>query len=236
MEPLDLTDTSITAFLLWLLVILPVAAWHTKQHFDLGLPYGPKPRMFFYTIFCLAITLSLGLNAALAAGVELFPERIPRPQFLLLGGLVAVAKVIFADWSWNRSTEAQLARLRRLLPETKPQFAAWVVVSVLAGVGEEAAYRGVLFALGWKLTGMLWAAALLSAVAFAVAHLAQGWRSVAVVFVYGLLYQLLVALTGDLYVAIGVHITYDLLLGVLAMTHFAPRDLLAKAKDSQVSF
>lgn len=58
-----------------------------------------------------------------------------------------------------------------------------------------------------------WAAALISSLLFALAHLLQGWRSAGVVGVFGFLFHLLVVATGGLYYAILVHFAYDLTAG-----------------------
>jgi membrane protease YdiL (CAAX protease family) len=81
-------------------------------------------------------------------------------------------------------------------------------------VGEEITWRGVQTALLAILTGNLWIAAILSAASFGLSHIIQGWRSVAVVVVFALCFQTLVWLAGSLYVAMAVHIAYDITAGI----------------------
>ena len=54
-------------------------------------------------------------------------------------------------------------------------------------------------------------------IAFAAAHLYQGWKAAAGIGLLGLLSHLAVFLTGGLYLSIVVHAAYDLLIGWLVM-------------------
>ncbi len=86
---------------------------------------------------------------------------------------------------------------------------------VVASVAEEAAYRGVGFAILWYALGNGWVAAVLCAVAFALAHTVQGWRSAGWVFLIGLVMQGLAVLAGTLVLAMLVHLLYDLVASTL---------------------
>jgi len=99
----------------------------------------------------------------------------------------------------------------RLSPQTGRERRLQLATIVAASVAEEAAYRGVAFAILWYALGSGWAAAVLSAVAFALAHSVQGWRSAGWVFLVGLVMQGLVVLTGTLVLAMVVHFLYDVI-------------------------
>jgi membrane protease YdiL (CAAX protease family) len=86
---------------------------------------------------------------------------------------------------------------------------------LVAGVAEEMAYRGVTMTILWYALGNPWAAALVCAVAFALAHATQGWKSGVIIFVIGLLMHGLVAITGTLVPAMIVHVAYNLIAGGL---------------------
>jgi membrane protease YdiL (CAAX protease family) len=87
-------------------------------------------------------------------------------------------------------------------------------VSLIAGIGEEITWRGVQMALVVALTGNYWLAIALCAISFALAHAGQGWQSAAIIVVFGLGFHLLVWLAGSLYVAMAVHLAYDLTAGI----------------------
>lgn len=103
----------------------------------------------------------------------------------------------------------------RLSPRTGRERALQLVTIVASSVAEEVAYRGVAFALLWDALGSGWAAAVLSALAFALAHSVQGWRSAGWVFLVGLVMQGLVVLTGTLVLAMLVHLVYDVVASAL---------------------
>jgi membrane protease YdiL (CAAX protease family) len=84
---------------------------------------------------------------------------------------------------------------------------------LLAGVAEEAAYRGVGMTILWYSLGDPWLAAGICAAAFAVAHSIQGLKSGTVVFAIALVFHGLVAVTGTLVLAMVVHAIYDLIAG-----------------------
>jgi len=58
---------------------------------------------------------------------------------------------------------------------------------------------------------------LLSALVFALAHFAQGWRAVLVIVAFAAASHGIVSATGDLYTAMFVHVVYDFLAGVLIL-------------------
>jgi membrane protease YdiL (CAAX protease family) len=64
------------------------------------------------------------------------------------------------------------------------------------------------------------------AVAFALAHFVQGWKTVAVIAVLAVFNHLIVRATGDLYTAMAIHFVYDLLAGVILL-RLAKRDGIA---------
>jgi membrane protease YdiL (CAAX protease family) len=100
------------------------------------------------------------------------------------------------------------------MPGTPAERASWIVVSVLAGVGEEITWRAVQPALLAAAIGSPTAGILLAAVNFGVSHLVQGWKSAAIIVVFALGFQALVWLSGSLYLAMAVHLAYDITAGL----------------------
>lgn len=85
---------------------------------------------------------------------------------------------------------------------------------MLAGLSEEITWRGVQAGLAGSLTGSVLIAVLFCSVTFAVAHVIQGWKSAAVICIFALGFHLLVWMAGSLYVAMAVHVTYDIIAGI----------------------
>ncbi|MDH3621296.1 MAG: CPBP family intramembrane metalloprotease, partial [Gammaproteobacteria bacterium] len=85
-------------------------------------------------------------------------------------------------------------------------------LSVTAGIVEEALWRGFLF---WYLGHFmpLWAAAIVSAVGFGIAHAYQGMENVPRIILVGGVFAGLFLLTGSLWLPIILHAIVDLLQG-----------------------
>jgi membrane protease YdiL (CAAX protease family) len=96
-----------------------------------------------------------------------------------------------------------------LMPIRAAEHFWWLFVSVLAGINEEISWRCVQVALLTQLLGSYWVAAVASALSFASAHAVQGWRSAIIIAEFAIVFQVLVWLSGWLYVAMAVHIAYD---------------------------
>jgi membrane protease YdiL (CAAX protease family) len=100
------------------------------------------------------------------------------------------------------------------MPSNATERVWWLIVASVAGVGEEITWRGVQLALVGVLTGSYWVAALLCAISFGLVHIIQGWKSTAIIVAFALGFHLLVWLGSSLYVAMAVHVAYDLTAGI----------------------
>jgi hypothetical protein len=126
---------------------------------------------------------------------------------------------------WIRTPEERRTMpIRKLIPHDRGDWALYGITSVLAGVAEEAAYRGALMSVLIGLTGSTALSVMMSALAFTLGHAVQGGKSMVVVFAMALLMHGLVFVTGTLVVAMVVHAGYDLLAGALGA-----RDAVASA-------
>ena len=85
---------------------------------------------------------------------------------------------------------------------------------MLAGVSEEITWRGVQTALLINLTGHLWIAAIVCSISFGLGHSNQGWKSAVIIVCFALGFHALVWLSGSLYVAMAVHVAYDITAGI----------------------
>lgn len=93
----------------------------------------------------------------------------------------------------------------------------WVVISALAGLTEECAYRGLTFRILTANHGSVPLALVLCIVCFGLAHMTQGWRGFVATSVIASMMHAVVFLTGSLYLAIVIHAAYDLIVGIIAM-------------------
>lgn len=200
-------------FLILLVAVVPWGAYRSARALERrALP----PR----TPFLLSLVLQQAALAWLALWVAarefiVVEWRVAHPVFdTSLGVLLTVAMVVAARPLWREAVRRRERRAYLTMPRTPLERAVWVVVSAAAGVGEEVAYRSVLFALLLRILGGAIPAALVAAVLFGLAHLVQGWKSVAIVAGAALVLQGLVWVTGGLAVAIAVHAIYDVAAGI----------------------
>ena len=197
-------------------LLLPLMVVRARRKV-VGAPDAPLPdrlRYFQGTTIELLMLVAGSLAVARAERMQLFPSAFP-PWYGIAAGIVAYASAVFyMRPRWRRAVERNTRVPHFFMPSNGTERAWWVVVSVLAGTGEEITWRAVQTGLLAAATGSYPAAAVLSALSFGAAHAVQGWRSASVIVVFALGFQTLVWLTGSLYVAMPVHITYDITAGI----------------------
>jgi membrane protease YdiL (CAAX protease family) len=169
-------------------------------------------------------------------------EFFPLARFKLASGVVWVAAAAYLAFiatrvhvGWRRTTEKQKRRARLVLPETPSQMRYRVVISLLVGVTEEYAYRGVAYTVFSRITGSPALSVLVCILSFGIAHLMQGWRGVVLASSLAVLFHFTVFLTHTLYVAIAFHAAYDLIVGILAMRALV-RDRAIRPPEAQAAF
>ena len=101
-----------------------------------------------------------------------------------------------------------------LLPQTGPEVAMWIAVSIAAGVCEEIVYRGYLQRQLWGLTRSLPAALALQSVIFGLGHIYQGWKPALVTAAYGLVFGLVAAWRRSIIPGAIAHAVVDILAGL----------------------
>lgn len=118
---------------------------------------------------------------------------------------------------WRKLTEKLKQTARLTLPESPAEMRYWIPISLLAGVTEEYAYRGVAYSVLSRITGAPGTSLLICLFAFGVAHMMQGWRGVRGAVALAALFHCIVFLTQSLYLVIAFHAAYDLVVGILGM-------------------
>ncbi|CAM3683245.1 hypothetical protein GCM10009799_42690 [Nocardiopsis rhodophaea] len=99
--------------------------------------------------------------------------------------------------------------IEALTPRTAAERRLAGALAVTAGIGEELLYRGLFIALGVSFGLPVWAAAIVSCVLFAVAHLYQGWWGLVGPGLVGVLFTIVYLGTGSLVIPILLHILID---------------------------
>jgi len=196
-------------------VLLPFFALRDrKKLLGTGGALPNRLRYFQKTSFHLALFATLSLLVARVQGISLFPRSPPPLGAVAAGVALYVVAVAFMRPRWRRAVERRAPVVHLFTPANAAERAWWVTVSVLAGVGEEITWRGVQAALVGVLTGSFWIAALVCSISFGLLHIVQGWKSASLVAVFALGFHALVWLGGSLYIAMAVHVLYDITAGV----------------------
>lgn len=109
-----------------------------------------------------------------------------------------------------------LHTLTQLAPTNGSEVAAWICLCMIAGIAEEAVFRGYLQRqfTAWS-RGAVTAGVVFSALLFGAAHGYQGARNMVMLAVFGALFSLLVLLRGSLRPGIFAHIWHDLFAGLV---------------------
>lgn len=116
----------------------------------------------------------------------------------------------------GQGTTAESKRTMALLgPHGFVEGALWVLLSCSAGFCEEIVFRGYLQRQFIALTRNEWAGIGISALIFGLGHAYQGWRSVTVIVVYGLLFGLLARFARTLRPGILAHALEDVTSGLI---------------------
>jgi membrane protease YdiL (CAAX protease family) len=206
-----------------LLIGYPIADYVVTSR----LKRSAEPRKGFYawtlgTEWLLTFTvvgLLLRHGLALSSVGEALGRRIITIGFVG-AGLILVAVVA----AYNRKRIAQLSperlskvmhRAGPLVPRSGVERALFVFVALTAGFCEELLYRGWLWRFFGDLTGHLWIAVVLSAVAFGFAHAYQGRAGIISTGIVGLLFSVPVLLTNSLIPVQVIHAGIDLMNGLL---------------------
>jgi len=175
-------------------------------------PYPPRRKYFLMVIAQQGFFLLLSAFIARMEWIEIWERPHGRYSYMIA---VAVLLTLIAVMipHWRKAVEERKRRVYLFMARDNRERALWVVISLLAGVGEEITYRGVMFVLLWRVTGHEWLAALASAVVFGVSHYLQGWKSVALIAAFALIFQAIYFLSGSLLLPMAMHFLYDVTAG-----------------------
>lgn len=162
------------------------------------------------TLVVQAILILLAWLALRAPGVSI-AWRSEATLANACAGVGVLLAALAAAWLEARGPLGPGDALRRKLRVIGATDPWWLAVMVVAAMGEELAYRGVLTSFLADPVGLgLLPAALASALVFGLGHASQGWRGFAFSAGFGLAMQGLASLSGGLGLPMIVHLAYDL--------------------------
>lgn len=194
-------------------VLIPILCIRSYYKLKAGFLFPPKIKLHRQTLMMHAVFLVLALMTAQRLRLSLFPSVFPERKDLAIGGatLLLMVGAMYPLWKANAINKRE--KVYRRLPQGYSELGWWAAVSLSAGFVEEIVYRGVLFRILLYWLENWWVAAILCAIAFALGHAIQGWKSGLIIFAISIVLQGLVRATGTLYVAMAVHAIYDFVAG-----------------------
>ena len=140
----------------------------------------------------------------------------------LIGLALTITAIVILVWQYGRmdgsSDETrdllrrQLGKLEIIMPRNANELGPFYAVSATAGIVEETLWRGYMF---WYLGHVmpLWAAAVVTSIAFGVGHIYQGAASVPRVVLLGGVFAGLYLLTGSVWLPMLLHAALDAVQG-----------------------
>ncbi len=130
-----------------------------------------------------------------------------------------------ADEKTLAALRRQLGELEFMMPKTRSELRYFYGVSASAGIVEETLWRGfMIWYLGHAMP--LWAAAIVSSLAFGIGHIYQGAGNVPKVALVGVVFAALYLLTGSVWLPMVLHAVFDAVQGRAAC------DILSRASAS----
>lgn len=227
-----------------LVVVIPVVSSlrlrRLKRHTGPAVPLRTKQRLYAWTI-CMqwllvgAMLWVAGRHGLSAADVG---ERLGNAHltFVATLGLLAIVAVVAGILlprvrrARPKALAAGLGRMRKFSPAFGPEFAAFVLVCLTAGVCEELLYRGWLVNLLRAATGSVWIAVAVASVAFGIGHAYQGVLGMLRTGFVGLQLAVLFVAVDSLVPGQVLHAAVDLVSG-FAMATAAARLAAAEAES-----
>lgn len=203
-------------YLAYALAFLPWMAFRSKRLVAPAIGAAPaavtRTQVYQSTLLSLVFLFAFSWFTGRSWGFEPFAADTLGAREWLVGAAALAIQVplVWLNRLLRSAEERRKMVLYRLLPRTGAEWTLFVTMAIAAGIAEETAYRGAVFSLLAYALGSPYAAALISAAAFAGAHSLQGWKSAAFIFVLALMMQALVWYTGTLVVAMTVHALFDI--------------------------
>ena len=210
-------DAGMRVFLTYVLLGMPALGVASYFRVKSGRPLPPKLRRYRAVIVLQVFLTALTILVANNNSIQIFGRAGPSAWVWVVAAGYMVLIVFSLRRGFRKLTAPRKQRARILLPEDHVQFRFWIVISGLAGLSEECAYRGLAYIAVSQETGSRTLAVVVCTAAFGIAHMLQGWKGVLGTSLIALVFHGLVFFTGGLYMPIVIHIVYDLIVGYVSM-------------------
>jgi membrane protease YdiL (CAAX protease family) len=176
-------------------------------------------RIIFFQWFLVATMLLVGWRHGLSAAD--LGERFGDARLTLgvTAGLVAIVAVVFVLIRWRQrharpqAPTAAVDRMRKLMPASGPEWVAFALVCITAGVCEELLYRGWLVNILRVGTASVWIAVGIASAVFGIGHAYQGVKGMLRTGLIGLQLALLFVYVDSLIPGQVLHAAVDIVAG-----------------------
>ena len=175
-----------------------------------------RPHLYLRTILFELLFLAIVIFGVRLHGVSLetiFGQRWRSfgavIRDLSLGILLTLVSMIMVSLVASGLHSTSNQSIQFLMPQSSLEMFLWVVLSTIAGICEEAVYRGYFQRQFAALTHSVPAGILLSAAAFGAAHLYQGWRRAIPIAVMGALFGFVAQWRGTVRPGMFAHVIQD---------------------------
>jgi CAAX protease family protein len=213
--PLGVLDAFVLAALVQLIPFLAVAQFRR-------LPEGEVPRVSVYlsSAAMIAVVGGVSLAAGLARGGGWALGFGPVPWRSVLVWAVAISAIALASAPLgvrirHRFGIVETDFLKQLLPRSRMEKGVFALLSLIAGVGEEIAYRGYAISSLALATGSVPMAVIVSSAAFGMLHTYQGWIGIVRTGLLGAILAGVFLISGSIWPPIAVHVSLDLWAGLV---------------------
>ena len=193
-------------FLVVMCVLLPLGALRQHQRLAAGIQHPTRTRIYASAIGTHLVFVLMVWAVVRDAELDLFPPYRPTVLHVAIGLLALAVGLLPALERFRLNDPIAQERVRLIAPRTSTEFGVFYLLSATAGIAEELTYRGLLFTL--------------------LGALVRSWVIAALM---GVREQIVVGLTGTLFVAIVVHALHDAIAGTV-IGFRARRDELARAQ------
>ncbi len=218
--PLGVFDAFVLAALVQLIPSLAVA--QLRQ-----LPPGEFPRISVYlsSAGMIVIVGGVALAAGLARGGVGALGFGPVPWRSVVVWVVALSAISLALAPLGVRMRRRLGIeetpfLKQILPRSRMEKAVFALLALIAGFGEEIAYRGYAIGTLTLITGSMPVAVVVSSAAFGVLHTYQGWIGIVRTGLLGTVLAGVFLISDSIWPAIAVHASLDLWAGLVIGDRF----------------
>src|SRR5262245_36326559 len=119
-------------------VLLPaLAVYQRKKYLPTNQPLPNRLRHFQSTAVGLVVLTTLSLLVATVQRISLFPRSLPPLNAVIAGVALYAAAVAFMRPRWRRAVMRRARVVHLFMPANALERSWWIVVAILAGVGEE---------------------------------------------------------------------------------------------------